>query len=467
MSQMNQMNQMNDTVERNDSPKPAKRDKFSAMLQRFGRAAACMLLENWGYKLLALLIAVGMWAGLISQDPTLTREKIFSGVKVNVNGESTLKRNGFVVLGSLEETVPEVTLVVDVPQGQYARVQPSNYNVRIDLSKITSAGWQQVSIQSTDTASYGDVQRITPNKVSILVDEYVTRYRIPVAVTRTGEAPEGYWADEPTTDPPTVAITGPRSIVEKVATVLVSADQSRLPAQEGMSRRGVPFTLIDGDGQTVESSLLEVTTEGVLLDSVIVEQQVWSARSVVMGDLGLVQGTPAPGYEVKGVYINPATVIIAGRNSVISGLRLMNADGVVDVSDLSQTFTETLPVRQSSLVKYTSTDTVSVTVEIGPIVVDRSWEHIPVAVAHSPVGYEVEMNTSEVAFHVRGAQLWADRLSRAALKVTCDLSGITGPGEYEVPLQCHVDHADGQSYTCEVEPAMVTVIVTEPATGAE
>ena len=35
------------------------------------------LIKNWGMKLIALLISIFLWAGLIAQDPTLTREKTF------------------------------------------------------------------------------------------------------------------------------------------------------------------------------------------------------------------------------------------------------------------------------------------------------------------------------------------------------------------------------------------------------
>jgi hypothetical protein len=47
--------------------------------------------------------------------------------------------------------------------------------------------------------------------------------------------------------------------------------------------------------------MLQVTSESVLLDSVIVEQMVYTKRTVEMSQLGLVTGTPAEGYEIKGV----------------------------------------------------------------------------------------------------------------------------------------------------------------------
>ena len=54
------------------------------------RKLRSIFLENWGTKLLALVIAIALWAGLITQDPSLTREKQFTDVSVSVTGAETL-----------------------------------------------------------------------------------------------------------------------------------------------------------------------------------------------------------------------------------------------------------------------------------------------------------------------------------------------------------------------------------------
>ena len=121
--------------------------------------------------LLALLIAVALWAGLITQDPTLTREKLFTDVNVSVNGADALKRNGFIVLEDVAQVLDDVTVRVEVPQAQYASVQAGNYSVRIDLSRIKKAGQQEVKILSTNSTAYGTVVEIDPPSGTLTVDE--------------------------------------------------------------------------------------------------------------------------------------------------------------------------------------------------------------------------------------------------------------------------------------------------------
>ena len=119
------------------------------------RRVRSILFENWGTKLLAIFIAVALWAGLITQDPSLTREKQFNDVSVNVTGADTLKRNGFIVLEDIAAMLDNVNVRVSVPQNQYTAAAPSNYSIRVDLSRITEAGEQAVKILSHGEADGG------------------------------------------------------------------------------------------------------------------------------------------------------------------------------------------------------------------------------------------------------------------------------------------------------------------------
>ena len=99
------------------------------------------LTHNWQWKLLSLILAVCLWSGLITQDETLTREKVFSDVVINVTNADTLRRNGFIIVSGLDD-LPTVRVSADVPQKNYNSVSASNYNLRIDLSRIRSTGEQ-------------------------------------------------------------------------------------------------------------------------------------------------------------------------------------------------------------------------------------------------------------------------------------------------------------------------------------
>ena len=81
----------------------------------FLRGLKHLVLHNASFKLTALLISVVLWAGLISQDVSLTRDKVFNDVSVNVTGTDTMKRNGYIVTSDLAEALQGVTATAAVP----------------------------------------------------------------------------------------------------------------------------------------------------------------------------------------------------------------------------------------------------------------------------------------------------------------------------------------------------------------
>ena len=75
---------------------------FSARSKEIGKqllkAARHVFFHNGWVKLLAILISLTLWAGLISQDDSLTRDKTFQNVNVTVTGSEILKNNRLIVV---------------------------------------------------------------------------------------------------------------------------------------------------------------------------------------------------------------------------------------------------------------------------------------------------------------------------------------------------------------------------------
>ncbi|MDY4139966.1 MAG: CdaR family protein [Eubacteriales bacterium] len=427
--------------------------------KQLAKAALRMLLNNWGFKLLALLLAVGLWAGLISQDPSLTREKVFSDVTINVTGNDTIKRNGLIVVSDLSSLLQNATLRVDVPQMQYQNAQSGYYNARIDLSRITQTGVQEVRVLTTNSTAYGSVSEISPATLEIEVEEYITRYRIPVTVDTVGTVPDGYYATNPSLDPPLVAVSGPRSLVDRVVRAEAVLDLSTLPTREGLVRSAIPFRLLDEQGNAVESSLLEVTSESVLMDSVVVEQTLYSIRTMPLSDVGLITGTPANGYEIKSVAITPEQVTAAGRESNLAVLDTLYPDSSVSVEGASQSFNQQVKVRKPSELVYLSSDSITVAVEIGPVIRERTFEDVRVTVDGVENGLKADLSVKNADVTITGAQLWVEALKGNALTLVCDASGLA-EGTYQLPVICQVAGSDGQTFSVEVVPETIAVTIS-------
>lgn len=436
------------------NPTPKTDNRFQELLMKLLKSLG----HNGGFKVLALLLAVLLWAGLITQDPNLTRERTFSDVNVTVSGSETLRRNGFIVTSDLDEVLDGVSLRAAIPQMQYQNAQGSSYNARIDLSRITEAGEQSVRIL-TSNSSYGTVLEVSPSEVTISVEEYITRYRIPVRVNSVGSAPDGFYAGMPSADPPMVAVSGPRSLVDQIICAEATIGLASIPAREGINRMAVSFSLLNDAGEAIESDLLEITSESVLIDSVVIEQQLYSLKTIPLSDTGLIRGSAGKGYEIKSVSITPESITVAGSADVLADLDALYPDSYLDISGLTESINDRLRLRDPGGLAYTSTNTITVAVEIGPIIQSSTFQNLNLTVENVGSGLTASLDLRYGSVTVSGPQLWITQLKKGAIKLYCDASGLS-EGEYQLPLLCTITGSDDQPYSVEVSPAVVDVSIT-------
>ena len=152
------------------NPAPAEQTtKQPGRLALFGKAVGNAFKHNWQYKLLSVVLAIMLWAGLITQDPTLTREKVFTDVTISASGTDTIKRNGYIVTSDLNELLANATVYASVPQSKYDDAAVNAYNVRVDLTKISQAGEYELRVQSSSSSTYGSVTEIVPATVKVNV----------------------------------------------------------------------------------------------------------------------------------------------------------------------------------------------------------------------------------------------------------------------------------------------------------
>ncbi|MCE5342028.1 MAG: hypothetical protein LLF96_00350 [Eubacteriales bacterium] len=439
-------------------PEPIERS-LRAELRQLPKKFWRLLSHNLLWKLLALVLAISLWAGLITQDPTLTRERVFNDVPVTITGSDTLRRNGLIVISGIEADSALVRLRVEVPQREYTNVISSNYNPRIDLSKITATGEQTLKISATSTTTYGTVSEISPETMTVLVDSYVANYRVPVTVHQMGDYPTGYYGTTPTLDPSTITVSGPESVVSQIARVGVTFDVSLLPAQTGLVRTALALRYEDTGGNVLDSTLLEASSSGVLLRSIVVEEQLYPTKTLSLNTLALTTGTPANGYEVKSISVTPNILIAAGGETALGALDELFVDKAVDVSGLSSSFTSEVKVRKPSELVYLSADSVMVSVEIGPVILSRTFDNVNLSMVDTGVGLSAASITQTVSVTVSGPELIVASLKSSVLKASVSAQGLSA-GTYAQPVQLAILSEDKQSLSYTVTPQNVSLSVT-------
>lgn len=415
---------------------------------------------NWQWKLLAVFLAVCLWAGLISQDASLTRERLFTDVPINVTGADSLRRNsGLIVLSGLESENLSARMRVEVPQREYTTVTASNYNPRIELTRITEPGEQTLKVATTSTSTYGIVQDITPSSVTLLVDEYVTNYRVPVTVNTTGKYPEGFQGGNVTVDPSIVAVSGPRTVVDRIARIGVDFDLSSLSPRSGEVRIALPMRFLDQDGEIIESDLLEVTSAGVVLRTVLLEQTLYPVRDIPLSAEMLTKGEPAEGYRVKSVTISPASVRVSGPPDVLEHTEQLHVDTPVDVTGAKESFALNVRLRKTGDLQTLEPDMVVVKVEIEPESITRTMDHLKLTAEGTSSSLNVKLDTRSVSAAITGPQPVVEKLRSTDVSAYVNVNGLEA-GSYELPVEFRVEKAGEGTFSFSATPATVQAEIT-------
>ena len=326
-----------------------------------------LFLHNGLLKAIAVAISIILWAGLISQDENITRDKTFQNVSVTVTGTETMKNNGFIVVSDLDEILKDISVVAAVPQKQYENADSSAYNIRIDLSKINGTGEQEVKLLSTYSPTYGRVTSINPSTITVQVEDYLVRPRIPVAYKINGDPPEGWYMSITSVDPSLVAVGGPKELMRTVFRALAFINTEDIDWEEGNVVNSYEISLYTRDGDKVDDSLITMTSSSLPIDNVLIEMSILPSEYFATEDLVQITGNVAEGYTIKNIKISPEVITVAARQEVLEQVTELSLDrNTVNVDGQKESIVMQLKVQKPSDDAIVSNDTVTVSVEIEP-----------------------------------------------------------------------------------------------------
>ena len=442
---------------------PSEKQKFSAILKKLPKRLWKLISRNWGWKLFSLVLAVCLWAGLISQDETLTRERLFTDVQPTISGADTLRRNsGLIVVSGLEEDDLNVRFRVNVPQKQYNTVTASNYNPRIDLTRITDTGEQTLKVLTTSSTTYGSVSSVSPETITVVVDEYITNYRIPVTINALGDYPAGLWGSTPSCTISYAAVSGPKTVVDQIASIQADCNLSALPQRTGEVRLALPFRYVDAEGNELSSTQLEASSVDVVLRTLTVNVTLYQKQNMNINLSSLFSGSPAKGYAVTGVTVSPEELTVYGPESTLALVHELYADNPLDITGRDEDLIDTVRIAKPTDGLNLLTSTATVQVKIEPILITKAYTNLKLNVKGLKDSLTATLSTKTATLDVTGPQLTLQSLKSGDITAYVDLSDITEPGSYSLPVQFYLKDQSSEEITGLFTPSEVTVTVAIP-----
>lgn len=395
-----------------------------------------LIFHNWPLKLAAIVLATLLYAGLV-----LSRDAdSFTG---SVQVLPTKLPEGTVLVTNLEP----VTLVRYLRSGDgNSVVTPDSFSATVDLSGVDpDAGPTFVPIEVVAVNPALGVVSWEPAGLNVQLDRIVSK-TVPVQVIE-GPPPENLEVRDPVVDPETVVVRGPDSAVSQV--VAARADVAIDPSGIDFDR-DVELIPVDALGNAV----LEVDVEPALAHVTILVLTDSTTKSVAVNPI--VTGTPATGFEVESVTVEPALVTVEGDADQVAAI--VRADTQpISISGATEGVSVPAELALPEGVLPLGDGTVQVTITLRTVTVTRNLD-AAVVPAGEAAGLIYELSVASTLVTVGGSPADLNRIDASTFTVSADVTGLP-PGTHEVELEATLPSG---VRLVAINPPTVTVTITSP-----
>jgi YbbR domain-containing protein len=377
-----------------------------------------LVIHNWPLKLGAVALATLLYAGLIIS----ANAKVFPvSIPIEAIGVTSEVR----ILSDLGD-VREIRYLA--PEDLGLRLDSSTFRATVDLSDIDPADGRvlvRVHVESVDPRV--QVLAIDPDQIVVELDAVISRV-VPVRSVIVGPIPNGLDVGDSVVEDTEVTVTGAASVVERVAEAQarISIDASGIDVN-----RLVDLVPVDLAGEPVPQVDLELEPVSTRVRLAIFNDR----QTKTLPIRPVVAGSPAAGFEVASVTVDPLVIAVEGDIDDLVVLEVADTAPVTvtgATSDVVITTTVELPDGVQAL----GDGTVTVTVTLRPLTASRNFDAGLILVgARADRRYDV--STDRVLATIGGSIADLDRLSGAELVLTLDVTGLD-VGSHQVNVSANL-----------------------------
>ncbi len=286
------------------------------------------LTNNWGLKLIAILFALILWFAVINVDDPVV-SKNFKNVPVQLVNTEVLTEAGM-TYEILDNTAVVENITIYGPRTLVESLSESDIIAKADMNDITVANTVAINV-SVDARNSAKITNIRSSLecVKLNIEESKNKQMV-INATTTGKLASGYIVGGIELDQNRITISGPESVVSKIATAKVNVDVAE--SSSDVATYGT-VRLYDKNGVEIQNDLLVKSTEKVHINVNIVPTKYVPVKYQVVG-------TPAEGYAVAedGITCDIMTVLIAGETEVLRDVDAIVIPGEeLNVEDMTET----------------------------------------------------------------------------------------------------------------------------------
>ncbi|MBQ9991285.1 MAG: hypothetical protein IJP31_10170 [Lachnospiraceae bacterium] len=278
------------------------------------------LTKNLNLKIIAVLFSVGIWVISINiNDPY--QSKTYSVTVQLLNMASMTSAGKYVEI--LDDS-DEITVSVRANRSVLDSFSASNILATADLTEIDANNQVPIKLNTTRiSGSKIESMRSENTNVSLKVED-IKRVQKSIEINVKNDPAEGYILGEADAQQNALKISGPESVVDKVAKAAVTFDLEGAADDVSML---LPIELYSETGDRIIDSRLTTSINEVQCVATILAAKEVPLKFVV-------NGIAAEGYGWTGVVEGePSSIMIAARPNVLKNINTIEIPDAVDVSN--------------------------------------------------------------------------------------------------------------------------------------
>jgi YbbR domain-containing protein len=395
------------------------------------------IVHNWPLKLAAVGLATLMYGGLALSQNSQTYQGAIPVQVINQPNKTVMT-----------PSTPDPVIIVRY-SANGVPVATSTFLATIDLAGLEGkvGGVVSVPIQVTTPDIRIRILGFEPRFATFQLDRLVSQPDIPVKV-QYGTVPDGLTLGTTTVDPPSVTVSGAASIVSKVDAVRadVTIQSTGIDVDED-----VKLIPVDKLGNALSPLDVSPATARVKI------QVVPTSKTRTLPVYPNIVGSPAAGFEISSVSIDPQVALVAGDADALAKLVRVDTTPIL-MNGVSADETVTVLLALPPGIVEVGDQPITATIQVNPVTATRTYTTgVHLVGARSDLTYAVAVNS--VILTIGGSTADLDRLSGASLVADLDVSGKE-PGTIEVPVTANLPAG---TTLVAASPASIKVTITGPA----
>ena len=290
------------------------------------------LTHNLGLKLAAVFCACCLWLISVNINDPVT-QRIYT-IDVQLQNMNTLTNAGKYV--EILDDTDSVRVTVRASRSVFSDFSEKNLVAIADVSEMEDNN--RIPIEVTTTKSDSKIEGIIVDKEYVDVNiENVMKMQKRISVKVANEPADGYLLGNISTDQNAVIISGPESVVDRIASTAVEINVDGATSDVNIT---LPVHLYDADGREIDDSRLTMSVNEVFTTAAILQTKIVPIEYTATGN-------PAEGYIYAGrQIITPENVMVAGKPAVLKNLNSIAVEGALNLDGAEENVTAEVELKQ-------------------------------------------------------------------------------------------------------------------------